>query len=303
MKILITGATGLVGKEIVKLCLAKNHTVHYLTTSKTKIVNERNYKGFYWNSTTQEVDVNCLLGIEIIINLAGASVSKKWNANYKEEIKKSRFESVRLLHKLLVDNEHQVKYVISASALGIYPSSFTKKYNETEKNVNETFLGKVVNQWEKEVDKIRSLNIKVSKMRIGVVLSKNGGALSEMIKPIKLGVGAPLSSGKQWQSWIHLSDLANLFLFALENQLEGTYNAVASNPVTNIEMTKKIAKQLKKPLFLPNIPAFAMKLILGEMSALVLESQYLNNNKIKEAGFNFEYDTIDKALKSLITRS
>ena len=300
MKILITGATGLVGSELVKLCLNKNYTVHYLTTSKTKIVSDTNYKGFYWKPSTQEIDKNCLVGIDAIVNLAGASVSKKWTADYKKEIENSRLDSVRLLHELLASNKHQVKYFTTASALGIYPSSFSKEYSETEKIINDTFLGKIVHQWENEVDKLRSLNIIVSKIRIGLVLSKNGGALIEMIKPIKLGAGAPLGPGKQWQSWIHIEDLANIFLFALEQRLSGIYNAAASKPVTNSKMTAVIARQLKKPLLLPNIPSFMMKLILGEMSAIVLESQFLKNDKIKKAGFEFEYDTIEKALKDCL---
>ena len=300
MKILITGATGLVGKEIVKQCLAKNYTVNYLTTSKTKIVDKKNYKGFYWNPSIQEIDNKCLNGIDTVINLAGASISKKWTTDYKKVILQSRLQSVQLLGKLLSENQHQVKQVVSASAMGIYPSSLTKQYDESFKVISSSFLGEVVEAWEKSVDKLSALNLIITKVRIGIVLSKNGGALTEMVKPIKLGAGAPLGSGDQWQSWIHVSDLASIFLFTLEKQLAGTYNAVASNPVTNAKLTNIIAKILKKPLFLPNIPAFMMKLILGEMSAIVLESQYLKNDKIKNEGFVFEYDTVESALNNCL---
>ena len=303
MKILITGATGLVGVEIVKLCLAKKYTVHYLTTSKTKIVNEKNYKGFYWDPSTQEIDKNCLIGIDAIINLAGASISKKWTTSHKKAILNSRIDSLRLLHRLLSENKHTVKQLCSASALGIYPSSLTEKYDESYDFVSSSFLGEVVKAWEKAIDSFQSIDLKITKIRIGIVLSNDGGALAEMIRPMKLGVGAPLGSGKQWQSWIHITDLANMFLFVLKQKLSGIYNAAASNPVTNAELTKAIAKQLKKRLFLPNVPTFMMNLILGEMSAIVLESQYLKNDKIKKDDFVFEYDTLEDALTNVITRN
>ena len=296
MNILIAGATGLVGNAITDLCKERGHFVRYLTTNKTKIKTTSILKGFYWNPKIQEIDINCLKGIDAIINLAGASVSKRWSSSYKKEIENSRIDSVRLLHKLLSDNKHQVQYFTSASAMGIYPSSYTNEYNETCKEINPTFLGSVVHQWEKEMDKIQALDIKVSKLRIGIVLSNKGGALQEMIKPIKLGFGASIGNGQQQQSWIHIEDLAEMFLYAIEKKIFGTYNAVSSNPVTNMEMTRAIARRLKKSLWLPNIPAFVMKLILGEMSAIVLESQNLNNSKILNIGFIFKYDTLEKAL-------
>ena len=300
MNILITGATGLVGNVITDLCKKRGHVVHYLTTNKNKIKTTSILKGFYWNPKNQEVDANCINGIVAIINLAGASVSKRWTSIHKKEIEDSRIDSVRLLHKLLSENEHQVQYFTSASAMGIYPSSYTNEYIELFDKINLTFLGNVVHQWEKEIDKIQVLDIEVSKLRIGIVLSNKGGALQEMIKPIKLGLGAAIGNGQQQQSWIHIEDLAEMFLYAIEKKLSGTYNAVASNSATNMEMTKAIARRLKKPLRLPNIPFFVMKLILGEMSAIVLESQNLKNKKILNQGFTFKYDNLEKALDNCL---
>jgi len=300
VNILITGATGLVGNVITDLCKKRGYVVHYLTTNKNKIKTTSILKGFYWNPKNQEVDTNCINGIEAIINLAGASVSKRWSFTYKKEIEDSRIDSVRLLHKLLSENEHQVQYFTSASAMGIYPSSYTNEYIESFDEINLTFLGNVVHQWEKEIDKIQDLDIEVSKLRIGIVLSNKGGALQEMIKPIKLGLGAAIGNGQQQQSWIHIEDLAEMFLYAIEKKLSGTYNAVASNSATNMEMTKAIARRLNKPLWLPNIPAFVMKLILGEMSAIVLESQSLKNTKILNQGFTFKYDNLEKALDNCL---
>lgn len=296
MNILITGATGLVGNAILEICKSKGYKVHYLTTNKEKIKNNKGVKGFYWNLKTEEIDANCLDGVEAIINLAGASVSKKWTTSYKNEIENSRIDTVRLLNKLLSEQKHSVKYFSSASAIGIYPSSLIIEYDEKDKEISNSFLGNVVYKWEKEVDKISSLNILVSKLRIGIVLSNKGGALPAMVKPIKLGFGAALGSGKQYQSWIHVEDLAHMFLYVLENKLSGTYNAVASNVVTNSELTKAISRHLRNPIWLPNIPSFVMKLFLGEMSALVLESQYLKNDKILNTGFTYKYDSLEKAL-------
>jgi len=302
MNILITGATGLVGKAILDICKLKGYKVHYLTTNKEKIENRKGIRGFYWNIKTQKIDSNCLDDVEAIINLAGASVSKKWTANYKNEIENSRIDTVRLLYKLLSETKHNVKYFSSASAMGIYPSSLVKEYDEKDEVINNTFLGNVVCKWEREVDKIRTLDIIVSKLRIGIVLSKDGGALPEMVKPINLGFGAAIASGKQYQSWIHFEDLARMFLYAVENKLSGSINAVASNPITNIEMTKFIARQLKKPIWLPNIPSFVIKIILGERAALILESQYLKNDKILNKGFTYKYDGLKIALDDCLKK-
>ena len=300
MKILITGATGLVGSEIVRLSLAKNYVVHYLTTRKDKIVSQENYNGFYWNPKEQEIDNYCIDGVDAIINLAGASISKKWTKSHKKAVLESRINTVQLLHRLLSENSHQVKQLVAASALGIYPSSLTKRYDESAEEISTSFLGEVVGAWEKEVDTISSLGLKVTKIRIGIVLSKNGGALVEMKKPVKVGAGAALGSGKQWQSWIHVYDLANMFLYCFEQQLTGIYNGVASHPISNKELTREIAKQLDKPFIVPNVPAFMMKLMLGEMSTIVLESQYLKNDKIKNNGYEFQFDTIESALNECL---
>ena len=161
-------------------------------------------------------------------------------------------------------------------------------------------MGSVVQAWEQAVDGFSKLNIKVAKVRIGLVLSNKGGALKEIAKPIKFGVGAAFGSGKQWQSWIHINDLAKTFLFVLENELDGVYNGVAPNPVTNNELTKTVAKVLNKPLFLPNIPEFVMKMVLGEMHIILFESQRVSSKKIETKGFEFEFHHLEPALEDLL---
>jgi uncharacterized protein (TIGR01777 family) len=300
MTILITGATGLIGKEIVKKCHAKGYTVHYLTTSKSKLSIKDNYKGFYWNPKTNTIDHNCFNGVIAIINLVGASISKRWTVAYKKEILESRTQTSQLLQDTIKTNNYKIEYVVSASAIGIYPTSLTNYYNETNTEVSTSFLGEVVKKWEAAVDDFKSLGSKVAKIRIGLVLAKNGGALPEILKPIKLGAGSAFGDGKQWQSWIHINDLAALFVFAVENNLEGTYNGVAPNSVTNKELIKLSAHQIKRPLILPNIPKLVMKLALGEMHILLFESHRVSSQKIETEGFDFKYPNLKPALEDLL---
>jgi uncharacterized protein (TIGR01777 family) len=301
MRILITGATGLIGSELVLLLLQNGISVHYLTTSKRKIENQPNYKGFFWNPKLGIIDENCLMGVDAIIHLAGASISKRWTKSYKQEIIESRIFSSNLLFKIVKENPNQVKQIISASGTAIYPNSSSTVYTEDSKTIVDNFLSNVVLKWEESVDKFQSLNIKVCKLRTGVVFSDKGGALLEIVKPIKLGLGSPFGDGKQVQSWIHLHDLVAMYLFAVENSLEGVYNAVAPHPITNSELTKNIATILEKPLFMPNIPKFVMKLILGDMHELLFDNKKISAQKIINAGFVFQYLTSEKALKDILT--
>jgi uncharacterized protein (TIGR01777 family) len=298
--VLITGATGLIGQEIVKICHDQNMNVHYLTTSKNKLTTTDNYKGFYWNPDTKEIDIFCFEGVDTIINLVGASISKRWTDSYKKEIITSRTETAQLLLDTIKSNNFPIKQIVSASAIGIYPNSLTNYYEEDEPSVSASFLGQVVEQWEAIVDQFASAGIQLAKIRIGLVLSTKGGALPEIAKPIRLGLGAAFGSGEQWQSWIHIKDLARLFVFAVTNNLEGTYNGVAPNPVSNLELTKTVTKTLHKPLILPNIPKFAMKLVLGEMHILLFESQRVSASKIEETGFDFEYHHLEPALLDIL---
>jgi hypothetical protein len=300
MKILITGATGLIGTELVALLLQNGVTVHYLTTSKKKIESKPNYHGFFWNPNQGIIDENALMGVDSIIHLAGATVAKRWTSKYKQEIIESRILSSNVLFKALKDNPHSVKQIVSASAIGIYPDSLTKNYTEENADIDESFLGKVVMKWEESVNKFKLLNIKVTKIRTGLVLSTKGGALPEMLKPINMGIGSPFGSGKQVQSWIHINDLVELYLFAVQNELNGAYNAVAPNPVTNKKLTQEIAAVVKKPLFMPNIPKFLMALVLGEMHTILFASQNVSSDKIEEEGFKFQYKQLDKALINLL---
>lgn len=300
MRILITGATGLIGKEIVRICHLQNIDINYLTTHKSKIVQQENYKGFYWNPALNHIDKACFNGVDAIIHLAGASISKRWTTSYKKEIISSRVDTTKLLIHTLRGCTHSVKHVVSSSGIGVYPYSLTKYYDETFKTTSDSFLGDVVKKWEASVDGFSELNIKVSKIRTGIVLSSKGGALPEMTKPIKYGVGAAFGDGKHWQSWIHITDLSHMFLYVIKHQLDGIYNGVSPNPETNQFLTKTIANVLNKPLILPNIPRFMMKFILGEMYLLLFDSQRVSSKKIEDQGFVFEYHHSKTALQNLL---
>ena len=300
MTILITGATGLIGQEIVKQCHAEGINVHYLTTSKSKLSADTHYKGFYWNPNNNEIDHTCFEGVSAIINMVGASISKRWTASYKKEILESRTKTAQLLQDTIKTHNYSIYQVVSASAIGIYPTSLVNYYEEDNTEISESFLGKVVHEWEAAVDGFKSLGCKVAKIRIGLVLAEEGGALPEIVKPIKFGAGAAFGSGEQWQSWIHVEDLAALFVFALQNNFEGIYNGVAPNPVSNEELTKAAASVLSRPLILPNIPKFAMKLVLGEMHILLFESQRVSSQKIEATGFNFKFANLRPALEDLL---
>lgn len=300
MRVLITGATGLIGKVLVKQCLKQQIDVHYLTTSKSKLEDTENYKGFYWNPRLGEINSDAIQGVDAIIHLAGATIAKRWTSDYKTEILESRVLTGNLLFNTLQKNEHVIKHFISSSGVNVYPSDYNELYTEDFKGVDDSFLGNVVVSWEEVADKFNHLNIKVSKIRTGMVLDSKEGALPQIIKPIKFGVGAALGSGNQWQSWIHLQDIAKIYLHVLTSKLEGTFNAVAPEPVTNSEMTKVLAKHLKKPLILPNVPEFALKLILGEMATLLTSSQNVSSQKIEKTGFKFDYPNLTEAVKDLL---
>ena len=299
MKILITGATGLIGTELVKVLLAKNHTIHYLTSSVSKIISKANYKGFYWNPEQGKIDENCIYGVDVIVHLAGANIANRWTKEYKQEITESRTLSCELLYNLVKKNPNQVKQFVSASGTAIYPESYDKVYDENSKEIEDSFLSNVVKKWEESADRFQVLGLKVCKLRTGVVLSNKGGALPEMVKPIKMGFGAAMGNGKQMQSWIHIKDLVSIYSLVIENHMEGVYNAVTPNPISNQELTTIIAKTLEKSLFLPNIPQFIMKLVLGEMSYLLFSSKNISAQKIIDNGFQFQFPKIKEALNDL----
>jgi len=300
MKILVTGATGLVGKYLVTELLATGYEINYLTTQKLKLNSLPNCTGFLWDLKTQTIDENCIDGVTVIIHLAGANIGKRWTKFYKKEIIESRVKSTQLLYKLLQQNTHQIQQFVTASGVGIYKSSLTENYNEDSTKFGTGFLAEVVQKWEHAADNFNNLNIKVSKIRTGVVLAKKEGALVKMMQPIKMGFGAVLGTGKQQMSWIHVNDLVRLYVFVVQHKLEGSVNAVAPQVVTNAMFTQILAKQLHKKIRFPNVPKFMLQLLLGEMHLLLCESQKVSSNKIQKIGFEFQYLTATEAISNLL---
>ncbi len=301
MKVLITGATGLIGQEIVKLCHQSGIDVNYLTTSKNKLQDTANYRGYFWNPKQGEIDSGCLDNVEVIINLVGATVAKRWTSSYKKEIIESRTVTTRLLRETLQKRKNStVRHIISASAIGIYPDSFQNYYMEDSPERDTGFLGEVVTKWENAVSEFKTLGVEVSILRIGLVLSEKGGAYPKIAKPIQYGFGAVFGDGKQWQSWIHLDDLSQMFMFVLKEELSGVFNAVAPNPVSNKKLTYTIADRLNKKIILPNVPRFALKLILGEMHVILFSSQRVCSKRILTSGFEFQHENIVSAIDSLV---
>lgn len=299
--VLVTGGTGLVGTRLTSLLLEKGYQVRYLSRNPGKV---SEVESFSWDIDRQTIDEKALDGVDYIIHLAGAGVAdKKWTTQRKKEILQSRTKSTEVLRSALANKDHQVKAFISASAVGYYGWDTGGVWKKEDSRFGDDFLATVTKSWEAEVDQVEKLGIRVAMLRIGIVLSDKGGALKELTKPIKWGAGAALGKGDQYMSWIHLDDLCKMFIHALENDtIQGIYNAVAPNPVTNKELSKLSAKVLGKPFFLPNVPGFVLKLALGEMASMVLGGNRVSSEKIQNDGFTFTYPEVEPALNDLLTK-
>ncbi len=298
--VLISGASGLVGTRLTELLKQKDYQISHLSRSNK----EGAIPVFQWNVKDGTVDEGALTGVYSIIHLAGAGIADKaWTRERKKEILESRTKSTQLLFKTLKERTHGVKTFVSASAIGYYGFGGDEKVFQEEGSPANDFLADVVRQWEASVDEIASLGIRVVKIRIGILLSKNGGALAEMIKPIRFGFGSPLGSGSQIMSWIHMDDVCGIFIKAIEDEnMKGVYNAVSPNPATNDELMRAAARATNKPFWVPSVPSFVLKVILGEMADLVLKGSRVSAEKIQNAGYEFLHPDLDGALKDLLQK-
>ena len=297
--VLITGGTGLIGKALTTALLQKGY--HVIILSRKSRPSAGNVTYAQWDIEKKQIDISALQKADHIIHLAGAGVvDKKWTAEYKKEIRDSRTKSSELIIDTLKNNPHKVKAVISASAVGYYNAS-PKPHIENE-SADNSFLGETCRLWEESIDPVQQLNIRLVKLRTGIVLDKNGGALAEFIKPLKLGVAAILGNGKQIISWIHIDDLCRLYIYGIENeQINEVYNAVAPEPVSNKTLTLTLAKKRNGKFYIPMyVPAFVLKIMLGERSVEVLRSLTVSNEKIMQTGFTFLYPDIESALEELV---
>jgi uncharacterized protein len=306
--VVLTGGTGLIGTELIKHLIRHNYHVTVLTrdvqkaTAKSKFGNQVDYAA--WDVKAQTVDKKALATADYIIHLAGAGVvDKKWTEKYKKEIVDSRTKSSELLINALKRLDHHVVAFISSSATGWYgPDKPGAKPFTEEAPAATDFLGETCRLWEESVKPVEALGIRRVSLRTGIVLSKKGGALAEFLKPVKMSVAGVLGSGKQMVSWVHVADLCEMYIYALEHEeIQGTYNAVAPNPVSNEELTLTLAKAEKGKWFIKMpVPTFALKLMMGERSEEVLKSTTVSCKKIQAAGFNFRWPEIKGAIESLV---
>ena len=290
--ILISGGSGLIGHKITQLLELKGYSVAWLSRTEQK------QKSFLWDVEKQTIDAEAVEWADAIIHLAGAGVAeKRWTEERKKLILDSRIDSSRLLYSAVQNAIEKPNTFISASAVGFYGfDTGTSLMDETNESGSD-FLAQVVVSWENEVKKMEELHLRTVMLRIGIVLDANGGALGEMMKP---PIAAPLGKGDQWMSWIAIEDLARMFVFALEKTtLQGVFNAVAPNPATNQELTKAAAKEKGKPYVGIGVPGFVLKLVLGEMAAMVLGGNRVSSQKIQKAGFDFECPDLTPALKHI----
>lgn len=295
--ILITGGTGLLGKQLTQLLLQKGYTVSHLSREPGK---DPRVKTFIWDVAKGQIDERCIDDVDMIIHLAGAGIAdKRWTKSRKKLIVESRTKSIELVYGLLKNKPHRVKRVISASGIGYYSDRGNVLMHETDTPAHD-FMGECCIAWENAVNEGTKLGLDVLIFRTGVVLQKDGGALPKLDTPVKWGVGAALGNGGQWMSWIHHADVSAMYLYGVEQtDLTGIFNMAAPYPVTNMRLTQAIAKQLKRPLWLPKVPSFLLKLALGEMATVVLGSTKVSTDKIENAGFVFKYPDIESALKEI----
>ncbi|MGB6036165.1 MAG: TIGR01777 family oxidoreductase [Cryomorphaceae bacterium] len=297
MKILISGGSGLIGSALTKLLLANGHRVNHLSRSKSS---ESDVPTFVWDLANGEIEDAAFEGVEAIIHLAGAGIAdSRWTEERKKIIIDSRVDSANLLYRKAKERKTPLKVFVSASGISYYGMDTTEKiYSETDPP-SDDFIGTCCVLWEEAADQFSDL-ARVVKLRTGIVLSANGGALEKIAQPVKFGFGAPLGSGDQWVPYIHIDDLCEMYLAAIEKEnYHGVYNAVNGDHVTNEDLTKETAKALKKPLWLPNVPSFVLKAAFGEMGRLILEGSRASAERIKSHGFKFKFATLRKALEDI----
>lgn len=291
--ILISGGSGMIGQKITLLLEQKGYQVAWLSRSSQ----EQN--SFLWDIEKRTIDPKAIEWADAIIHLAGTGVAdKRWTESRKNDILNSRVQSTQLLYSAIEKSISKPNTFISASAVGYYGFDTGTQLVKEEDSGGSDFLSEVVKAWEKEVRKIEELHLRTVILRTGIVLAKEGGALPELLKP---PVAAPLGTGDQWMSWIAIDDLVKMFVFALEKTtLQGVYNAVGPDPATNQELTK-VAAKIKGKLYVGiGVPGFLLKIVLGEMAAMVLGGNRVSSKKIQKAGFEYEYVGLEAALKHVL---
>ena len=296
--ILLAGGSGLIGARLAAMLRMRQYNVRLLTRSP------RREGDFKWDPMHGELDESALQGVDYVVNLAGAGIAdKRWTPNRKREIIESSVQAAKMLVDAFGRSSQNPKAYISASAIGYYGNAGERIMNESDAPVEDGFMVDCCQKWEQAADGIAALGIRTVKLRIGVVLAKEGGALAEIIKPLHFGLGAYFGDGKAWWSWIHRDDVCSMMIWAIENpEIAGVYNAVAPMPVRGKEMLQATAAAMQQPaIFLP-VPSIALRVVLGKMSAVVLNSNRISAEKIVQAGFQFQYPDLKGALATVFSK-
>lgn len=298
--ILITGGTGLVGNRLSHILKQRGYKIIHLSRKENL---SGTFPAYQWDINKETIDPRALEQADYIVHLAGAGVADKmWTASRKKVIMDSRVKSAALLQAKLKEIKKQPKAIICASASGYYGNRGDKLLDESS-SMGRGFLAEVVKKWEAANTNFSDSTARVALLRIGIVLSTQGGALAKMLPSYKVRTGAYFGSGEQYYSWIHIDDLCQMFVHAIETEtVEGIYNAVAPNPVTNKYLAEAIGKGMNKSVFLAPVPAFALRLAMGDMAAIVLDGVNLSSNKITNSGFKFSFDDVTEALRDLIIK-
>lgn len=296
---MVSGGTGLVGKQLSKKLLEEGFNVTILSRSGRQL---QNIKTCFWDTESGQIDKESLQQADYIIHLAGASIGeKRWSKRRKQEIADSRVKSASLLFDVFKENPGRLKAFVTASATGYYGSATSEKiFAETDLPSGD-FLGKVCEEWEAAANPFEEAGIRTVKIRAGLVLAREGGIIGRLKPVVKSGLGAALGSGRQFMPWIHIDDLCEIYLRAIEDStMAGAYNAVAPESVTNKQFLKSLAEVLRRPFWLPNIPSVILHLILGQMAVLLLTGSRVSSEKIEKAGYTFLYPTLESALKKIL---
>lgn len=296
--ILIAGGTGLIGTRLTAMLTEQGHSVRILTRSP------RAPHQYAWDPEHGKIDSSALEGVDAVINLAGAGIADaRWTDSRKKLLIDSRVQSAKTLQNAISSAQKHPDVYVSASAIGIYGDTGEALQTEdlpVDQAADRPFMVECCDLWEHAADEVAKLHIRTVKIRIGVVLDDKGGALAEIARPIRFGIGGYFGDGKAWYSWIHIDDICRMFIWAIEqSHISGTFNGVAPYPVRNVDFVKSVAKAMhKSALFVPG-PAFVMKLALGEMSAVILNSNRVSAEKVQKVGFEFLYPNLDGALAEI----
>lgn len=287
----------MIGSALTARLLEKGYQVRHLSREVEK---KTNVQVFKWDIGQQEIDLKAFTGVSVIVHLAGAGIAdKRWTTERKKVIIDSRVESAALLYKGLKLADQGIDAFVSASGINYYGSKTTEHIFVETDAPSPDFIGECCVKWEAAADSFASL-ARVVKLRTGVVLARDEGALKRIAAPVKLGLGAALGHGQQYVPYLHIDDLVSLYMAAIEkSEMEGVYHAVNGDHISNKTLTATLAKVLGKPYWLPNVPALALKLALGEMARIVLEGSRASADKVKATGFEFRYNDLETALRAL----